>query len=143
MVWAPDEKGFPLPGEGPSADRLDESKAGGGGGPTIEDETTEIEGHVVLNQDGTRLGSWEGGSVGNPTGSGIGDLRKGGQFVHAESDHLTIGSEYDTVLPEDGERRTFHRGVAGGPSPSDWGTSGQLGGDASNIGIEGDNQYGE
>ncbi|MNS60820.1 hypothetical protein D3C72_938310 [compost metagenome] len=134
LYWAPDEKGFRQPGEGPSADRL---KGGGGGG--VEDES--MEGHVVYNQDGTRLGSWEGGSVGNPTGSGIGEIRRNGEFVHAEEDHLPIGGE-TTVMPEDGERRTVHPG-GGGAAPSDFNTSGQLGGDASNIGAEGDNQYGE
>ena len=139
LVWAPDEKGFRLPGEGPSADRLDR----GGGGPAMEDTELGSSGHIVYNQDGTRLGSWEGGSVGNPTGGGIGDKRVNGAWVHAEPDHLTIGSEDDTVLPDDGARRTVHPGVAGGAAPSDFQTSGELGGDPSNIGAQGDNQYGE
>jgi hypothetical protein len=142
VFWAPDEKGFKLPGEGPSVDRIDPAIAGGGGGPVMEDEEMGSSGHIVYNQDGTRLGSWEGGSVGNPTGGGIGEKLVNGEYVHAEPDHLAIGAE-DTVMPEDGARRTVHPGIAGGAAPSDFQTSGQLGGDVSNIGADGDNQYGE
>lgn len=134
---APDEHGHRLPGEGPSADRRDHGEKA----LPMEDGSDSAR-HEILNQDGTRLGSWEGGSVGNPTGSGIGELRQKGEYVHAEEDHLPIGAD-TTVLPEDGEHRTFHAGIAGGASPSDRGTSGQLGGDPSNIGVEGDDQYGE
>lgn len=132
-AWAPDAKGFPLPGEGPSADRL------AGSQPAMEEDTGSE--HVVLNQDGSMLGGGAGHSVvNNPTGGGIGDIRRGGQFVHAEPDHLTIGSEDDTVLPDDGERRTYH-GMSG--DSGDLGHSGFPGGDPSNIGVEGDNMYGE
>lgn len=130
-VWAPDEKGFSLPGEGPSADRL-------AGSTPARDEDAE---HIVLNQDGSRLGGMEGvTSVNNPTGGGIGDIRRGGQYVHAEPDHMTVGTEEDTVLPDDGERRTYH-GMSG--DSGDLGHSGFPGGDPSNIGVEGDNMYGE
>lgn len=132
------------PGEGPSADRLDPEKyRGGGGGATMEPPVhTELTGEPgdhtgpVLNQDGSVLGSrtsWGGANADGGVGSKLVD----GEFRHADADHLPIGGE-TAILNEEGQSKEQIPGVAGGPAPSDYGTSGHLGGDASNIGGEED-----
>lgn len=129
-----DRKKGRQPGEGPSAERFrpEEFKQGGGGGPAPAAPPEE---DVTYNQDGTRLG--EGvpqGSDYNPGSVNTGQLRRGDRLIHPMALEQPIGGT-DAPLPEHGQRgRDQHPGVAGGPGTSDLGTSGALGGDASNIG---------